>query len=130
MSELTEHIRGVLDRNKWSLREGAEQLGMNKGTLESILKPNTTPRLETLQELARALRLPLWRVVQMAGVNLDLPMSADERAARLASLAKEMPQYQKIVDHLLDLDPADTDGILMHLEGIALRRQARSEDRL
>lgn len=127
MDELTAHVQRLMREEDWSYREAAGVLGVSKRVIEAIAKDQFNPELDTLRKLAKALKLPLWRVVQMSGVDLDLPKSSGERTRRLTALAETMPQYQAIVDHLLALNPDDADGILMHLEGIA-RRRAQGED--
>lgn len=69
----------------------SDKTGISRGALESLIKPKKGesvdyPKIETLIRISKAYDKPLWEVMQMAEVNLDLPQTASEAAARLAQL--------------------------------------------
>lgn len=121
---LPEYLRHYIDAQGWSLRDAEAQLGVSRAALSNILtNAEVTPRLDTLEQLATALNLPLWKMIELAGFDLDLTTTPEDKAARLLSLARRQPAYQPIVDHLLDLHPDDLEGVLVYLEAAELRRK-------
>jgi hypothetical protein len=104
---------------------------VSRTALRNILeKPDVVPELETLEKLSLAFGMPLWRIVEMTGFDLDLPKSDSERTRRLAALLDTNPEFRPIVDHMLRLQPGDFDGILVYLEGLQLRRGRPGRGRL
>lgn len=94
---------------------------VSRGSLESIIKRQYTglPEIETLTRIAKAYTLPLWEVMRMAGVDLDLPQSADEASQRLAALAARVPGLGGVVKRLneqYDKRPDYVKGIVIALE--------------
>lgn len=126
MTRLSKYVQRVMQERNWSYRTAAEALDVSRQVISDLVNDTAEPTMETMQKLARKLNLPLWMVVQMSGIDLELPTSPDERTERLQSLTATLPEYQLIVDHLLDLDPDDADGILIFLEGLAQRRVRKS----
>lgn len=94
---------------------------VSRGSLESIIKRQNTrmPNIETLTRLAQAYHKPLWEVMRLAGVDLDLPQTATEAAQRLAALVVQVPELESVVRRLqkrYDADPDYVKGILIALE--------------
>ena len=126
---VTELVRKLQEelRSK-SYRDLESATGVSRGALEGIVRgkqgaPNTeAPRLETLDKLATYWKLPLWRVIEMSGVDLGLTRSVDETVQQLSSLAKRMPEIEPIVHYLLKLYPEDLRGVVAYLESLDRQR--------
>lgn len=107
------------------LRALARKVDVSHTAIKNVIENNDAiPELETLVKFARAFKLPLWRVVEMAGFDLELNQGSVSQAQRLASLMEVMPQYRPVVDYLLRLNPDDIEGMLMYLEVLERQRQA------
>jgi transcriptional regulator with XRE-family HTH domain len=121
VSELAKRLEREVRES--SYREMAEKTKLSHGALEHLVKSRNEefPKLETLDKLATYWQLPLWRVIEMAGVDLGLPRSIDETVQQLTSLAKRLPEIEPIVQYLLKLYPEDLRGVVAYLE--ALDRQ-------
>lgn len=94
---------------------------VSRGSLESLIKRQNTglPEIETLTRIAQAYKKPLWEVMHMAGVDLDLPKTPTETAQRLDALASQVPELGGIVKRLkeeYDRRPDYVKGILIGLE--------------
>jgi len=116
-SDLAKLIAETLRDRNWSLREADEEIGVSRSALGNIVNgKNQPPTLVTLDKLATYYRLPLWRVIEMAGIDLGLPRSIDETVQQLMSLAKRLPEIEPIVQYLLKLYPEDLRGVVAYLE--------------
>lgn len=125
MSELSRKLAGEL--KTISYRDLESRTGVSRGSLENIVREQNIefPKLETLTKLADYWKLPIWRVVEMAGVDLGLPRSIDELTRQLSSLATRLPEIEPIVQYLLKLYPEDLRGVIAYLE--VLDRQHNQE---
>lgn len=123
-NSLPGYLKHYIDSQGWSLRDAEAKLGVSRAALSNILNhEDVVPRLDTLEQLASALHLPLWRLIELAGFDLDLSASPEDQAARLLALARKQSAYQPVVQHLLDLHPDDLEGVLVYLEAAELRRK-------
>ena len=119
MANLAEFLEA--EQKKLGYRELEEKAKVSRGALEKIIKGynKQLPEIETLQRIAEAYDLKLWEVVEMAGVNLDLPQTPSERARRLAALIESRPILLPFVERLLDMSLTDPDfvsGMLVSME--------------
>lgn len=121
MPDLADFLGQKLKESSYRELEGVTRV--SRGALENIINRDNTelPKLETLEKIAVAYHLPLWRIVEMAGADLDLPGDADMLARQLTGLAANLPEIDPIVEHLLSLHPDDLRGVVAYLE--AVRRQ-------
>lgn len=123
MTDLARLLAEELRKNNWTLRDAEEAMSVSKSTLGNIQNDEEhVPRLETLDKLATYWKLPLWRVIGMAGIDLGLPRSVDELAQQLTSLACRLPEIEPIVQYLLKLYPEDLRGVVAYLESIDRQR--------
>lgn len=95
--------------------------GVSRGSLEAIIKRQNTglPEIETLRRIAKGYKKPLWEIMGMAGVDLDLPKTATEAAQRLDALAAQVPGLNGVVQRLkdeYDRRPDFVKGIIVSLE--------------
>lgn len=122
-TDLSSLIANELRDRNWSLRDAEEEMKVSRSALGNILNgKDQTPTLETLDRLATYFKLPLWRVVEMAGVDLGLVRSVDDTVQQLSSLARRMPEIEPIVQYLLKLYPEDLRGVVAYLEVLDRRR--------
>jgi len=95
--------------------------GVSRGSLEALIKRQNTglPEIETLTRIAHAYQKPLWEVMQLAGVNLQLPQTSTETAQRLDALGAQVPGLSGIIKKLkdeYDMRPDYVKGVLIGLE--------------
>lgn len=117
--------------NRTSLRDVAAHTKVAKTTIDSITKRRlkALPEIGTLARIAEAYRKPLWEVMQMAGVDLGLPQSDDERYRRLAALATRKPALEHLIERLydkMDTNPGYVDGMIIGLEASLNEREPPS----
>jgi len=107
----------------WSLRDAEREIGISKTAVRNILeKPNVVPELETLSKIASALDLPLWRVIEVAGFDLDLSRAPLEKAQLLASLVATVPELDSQLHRLDQWSREDLQGLLAYIEVVEKRR--------
>lgn len=118
--DLADFLAQEVDRTSYRAVEA--KTGISRGSLDNLIRRENKklPEIETLKKVSKGYGLPLWKVVEMAGVELDLPNSPSERSQRLADLVSRVPQFSLLVDHLLRVDPDNADGILVYLEALEL----------
>ncbi len=100
-----------------SSRDLAAITGITHTTIQRMARGplKNTPEIETLQRLARAFNFPLWRIMEMAGVDLELPDHYDTDMQRVLSLAKRQPAFGDIVSKLATVSPKDLDAVRQFL---------------
>lgn len=118
MSDLAEFLGRELKDS--SYRDLEEKTKVSRGSLENIIGQQNKefPKLETLEKIAKAYSLPLWRVIEMAGIELGLPGAPDDLARQLTSLGNRIPEIQPIVGFLLKLHPDDMRGVVAYLRTV------------
>lgn len=116
--KLSEELRTI------SYRDLESRTGVSRGSLENIVREQNVkfPELETLDKLATYFKLPMWRVIEMAGVDLGLTRSISDTIEQLNSLARRMPEIEPIVVYLLKLYPEDLRGVVAYLEALDRQR--------
>jgi transcriptional regulator with XRE-family HTH domain len=105
--------------NTSSLRDVEAKTGISYAAIQRIIKGNfkNKPEIETLEKLAQAYQLPLWRVLEMAGVALDLPDDAHALTRRFASLIQADPAFRHLVELLVsaNLDTRTEISAYLHI---------------
>lgn len=102
----------------------ADKTGISRGALESLIKPKKGesvdyPKIETLIRLSKAYDKPLWKIMEMAEIELDLPQTADEAGRRLGQLIVQVPRLAELFDRIMarwDTDPDFVKGFIVGLE--------------
>jgi transcriptional regulator with XRE-family HTH domain len=89
--------------NTSSLRDVETKTGISYAAIQRIIKGNfkNKPEIETLEKLAQAYQLPLWRVMEMAGVALEWPDDAHTLTRRFASLIQADSTFRQLVELLV-----------------------------
>ncbi len=120
MSDLAERLRAIQDQGV-SLRELEErsridgQVMASKSAIREVINnPERKPRITTLLGIARALDLPLWQVIAMAGYDLGLP-GQDQAWNQLQGLAQRDEDVRQLVDLLLQTSDEDRRAVLNFL---------------
>jgi hypothetical protein len=127
MSQLSEEIKRRADQ-AGSLRALALEASVSYTGLKNLRdNPDSIPELETLVKLSRAFKVPLWRLIEMSGFDLQFSQTTTVQAQRIADVMDAMPEYQPVVDHLLQLDAGDLDAVLIYLETLQRHRSQVSE---
>ncbi len=123
ISELARFLEGEQKRRVY--RDLEAMTGVPRPTLSKIINNQLKglPELETLAKVATAFNMPLWRVVEMAGIDAGIAQTPSAQGKRLAALVEAHPDVMSdIVDGLLDLDPSDLRGVLAYVE-LVLRQK-------
>jgi len=125
--DLAELVKRELRDHDWTLRDAEEAMKVSRSALGNIVnRKKILPTVDTLEKLATYFKLPLWRTIQMAGIDLGLPREPSDLARQLTSLADRIPEIQPIVGFLLKLHPADLNGVIAYLEVLDRRRRGSS----
>jgi transcriptional regulator with XRE-family HTH domain len=76
-----------------NVRQAADAWGLSPSTIARLeAAPDQEPRLATLAQLARALRVPLWYVLDLQGLDPGLPTQFDPDTARWDTTVRQMEQ--------------------------------------
>lgn len=118
MESLTEFLDREVKRT--SYRDVEEFSGISRGSLENIIQRRNKklPELETLIKVADKYNKPMWQVLEMAGIDLELPSSPDEHAQRLAGLVSRVPEFAPLLEALPRIRPQYAGAILVYLEAL------------
>lgn len=114
-SMLGEYLRRAIDQRGWSDRHFADHSGVSPAVLSQLINtPGKLPSLETAVKLARALDVPLSRIVALCGMTVpdDAPTDADD-----AALLREFPELGDIVRDLRELHPQDRAAVHGYIHG-------------
>lgn len=122
MPQLSATLKQQMDSRGWNLSNLEQKSGVSRTALRNIIENGATPELATLVKLGATLDIPLWRMVELCDIDLELGQSADERARRIAVLLRTMPQYGEVIDRLAQIDPRSLDSLLAFLD-FQLQRQ-------
>ncbi|ABX04043.1 hypothetical protein Haur_1398 [Herpetosiphon aurantiacus DSM 785] len=107
-----------------SLRALSIKSGVSYTGLKNLRdNPDVTPDLETLVKFAKTFKLPFWRIIEMAGFDLEFSETSTIQAQRLISVMDAMPEYQSVVEHLLELDSYEVNSVLIYLETLKNHRK-------
>lgn len=94
----------------------AEKIGIAHTSLRKLTNGDYKRDIETFIRVADAYKMPLWKVMEMAGY--DLGLSEDRTAVQVASLVRAIPEYAPVLERLASLDPRDLQAIVLHLTAL------------
>lgn len=117
MSVLTDYVQQFMRERNLTLRDMAERASISKTSLHDILS-NTErePRISTLSGLSKAVGLPLWRIFEMAGVDLGLSDDSTTEAKQIASLFTNNEQFRELVNAAARADIEGVDAVLKYFK--------------
>lgn len=128
MRELSTWIADRLRSEGWSYRQAEEATGVDDSLLQRIVDdPDYLPRWGNLARIAEGFGVPLWFVLEKAGINLGLE-SADLSLQRLRSLAEQNPDYAELIDLLREIDPEEVRWAVAYLRTVRARKSQRQDD--
>lgn len=126
MTQLSDFLGHQMRANEWSYQRLADEIGISKsGVVNLIENEDLKPKLETLVLISRRFNIPLWRLVEMSGFDLNLPTHVGTTEQRIALLLDASPQLEPIINHLIRLEPDSLEGVLVYLEAQQLVRDRR-----
>jgi len=104
-----------------SIRDAAERIGIESGSLSDLENGIRRPEFETLVGVHRAYGVPLEELVRMAArdAGIDLPPGLTvhrDRAASLSARAEAFPDLARILDHLSAAEPEEYRAFLLMFE--------------
>lgn len=106
-----------------SLRDLEAKTGVSHTALQRIATGSLQgyPDLETLEKIAEAYGQPLWRVLEMAG--LDLGLTARERplVTCVASLVEREPRFRQLFERMIDAKREEIEAVIIYLEVCACK---------
>lgn len=79
-SQLGDYIKSILEKNKWSMRQGALQIGVSAAYLSKLInhKADSNPKPATLRKLAKGLRVSPEEMFRLAGISFNGNEDSDE----------------------------------------------------
>ncbi len=106
-----------------SYRDLEAQTGVSHTAIQRIAKGALLgyPDIDTLEKLAQAFSVPLWRLLEIAGVDLNLPSKAETLVTCVASLIQRSRLHQQLYERIVDAEEADLVTALHYLELCALK---------
>lgn len=117
MSDLSDYLKRQMEQRGWKLLDAQRELGVSKTAIDNILKnKDVVPKLETIEKFAEAFKLPVWRVLEMAGYDLQLPHSSSSLAQRVAALVDKNPSLLPVLEKLATYDLKDAVAVLTYME--------------
>lgn len=95
-SQLGDYIKSVLKQNKWSMRQGALQIGVSAAYLSKLInhKSDSNPKPETLRKLAKGLRVSPEKIFSLAGIELKVN---EDNEPKYIDLKKQIDDKNKIM---------------------------------
>jgi transcriptional regulator with XRE-family HTH domain len=106
-----------------SLRDLHAKTGLAPRLLRSLARGRAQepPDIQTLQRLAKAFQLPLWCVLEMAGVELEQTFTQSAFAFYVAEQIEEQPLLRQLYERLVNADDEELAALLAYLS----RRMSR-----
>ena len=104
-SQLALYLAAEIEARGWDAAGLAARAGIPKGSLHYTMnQPGAVPELATLSKLAKALDVPLDRLIRAAG--FDLTKDAErERHTRLADIVQASPTVKAVLELLVQQPP-------------------------
>lgn len=117
MEQLASFLKAYMTEHGLKLRDMELRSGVSRTVINSLITGKEhEPRLTTLAGIARAVELPLWRIIALAGVELELPDATTSAAAQLAALAARSPTFERLLERLLLAHEAQLQAVVNYLE--------------
>ena len=107
---------------------GLHDLHSRTGLAPSLLRrlargrDKEPPDLNTLQKVAKGVRLPLWCVLEMAGIELEQPFAQSAFAFYVAEQIEEQPLLRQLYERLANAEEEELEALLAYLARRASRQ--------
>lgn len=122
-SELPAFLRRQIETRGTDASRLARKSGVNKSTLSKLLSNSEiVPELTTLEKLARALELPLVRLMVAAGYDPGEGIGPLE-LEQAAILLDAVPELQEVAHSLASFSPDERGAILAYIRLLEEQRQ-------
>mgnify|MGYP002779562859 CR=1 FL=1 len=118
-----------VEAEQTSMRDLEARTGVSRGVLERLFRGKRVGKLEieTYDKIAAYLDLPLWKVLELDGVAIDLPPQSN-LSAQLAQLIGDHPELQPLLRHLGELRPHQTRAVLAYVQMLIRETSGRASD--
>lgn len=106
-----------------SLRDLEAKTGISHAALRRIANGSLQgyPDLETLKKIAEAYGQPLWRVLEMAGLDLGLIARNQRLVTNVTSLIEHEPLFRQLFERMIDAKTEEIEAVLIYLEVCAFK---------
>jgi transcriptional regulator with XRE-family HTH domain len=120
-SVLVPYLQSEIDQRGWSATDLARKSGITKSNISKLFQnPSRIPQLTTLGKLARALDVPLPRLIALCGFEMEPDEGAPD-AGQVAILFETMPELRQAVGSWSQLSEEYRRALVAYADG--LRRQ-------
>jgi transcriptional regulator with XRE-family HTH domain len=126
-NELAKRLADLADES--SFRQLEAKSGVSRKSIENIVYGTIIghPELTTLSKFAELLEVPVWRVQEMIGMDVELP-SRDDAVKQLSQMVTNRPELAPILPYLAELTPDEIRAARAFLESLrAMRPKTRGE---
>lgn len=111
-----------LSARGWNQTRFASESKISKPTVSRILNdPEYSPDLKTMAMIAATLQIPLRRVLEANGYDVEATHQTDD--VRLQSLLRAVPELQLFLEPLMYLTEDDRLAVLTYAEMLLQKRQ-------
>lgn len=99
-----------------SLRDLEAKTGISHTALKRIADRSLQgyPDLETLKKIAEAYGQPLWRVLEMAGLDLGLIARNRRLVTNVTSLIEHEPLFRQLFERMIDAKTEEIEAVLIY----------------
>jgi transcriptional regulator with XRE-family HTH domain len=116
-------IESELNKRGWKMRDLAINSTLSEGTLSRIKNnPEYRPDLQTLAGISIGLDIPLRRVIEACGYDIESGEANEDEATRITALLTAVPELQTFLGPLAALRPDDRLAVLTYAEMLVRRR--------
>lgn len=130
MSKLARYLRSRIDNGDITQVEIERRSGIPDSTLSRIISGEVDePKASQIAQIAKALEMPFWRLMQIAGYTTSTPGDLSEEAQRLAVSLEAQPDLRALMDEASDLLPEDRDATRGYIADLQDRRLKRLQAR-
>jgi transcriptional regulator with XRE-family HTH domain len=126
MSALANFILKEMQQRGWDQKDLSAKSRIPKATISRLLNGQVSdPELPTFVALSTALEVPLWKLLEQAGYEVERPTDPVESDRQLARQIEATPEIRPIVQWLFDLDMDDRAAVMAFVEALKRRRGDR-----
>lgn len=109
-------LQGAMDAKGMDPRRLARALGVSEGTVHNWLHEGATPSLKNIVEMSRLFGVATETVLDIAGYDVVLSGTPEERERRRAEILARLPRFAEIAEKVAKLPLAKQDAYLSVIE--------------